>query len=340
MKISGVQTATLFFILLFAAFYDARAEPPGQTGTNSTTLDPCTTVNAAGDTWLDRIHALVQDKTCEPAVWFDNFFGSDHVLLDLRPGTFIILRNSARLTEGYNVAYVGDFYLTLNLPKWERLLKNARLYIESRSDADKYTTQPGYPIQPGINRATGVRQPVVGVRVDPYIRPRALVSIDSGIKINMHPDAFIRMRYQYTTAFSKVYLIRFSEIAMWQAVEHFSNTSQLDFERNITTFTLVRWGNSVTYIEDTPGIAWNTGISFFTQLTPKSAISFDTSMWGVNDPGWTIQNYRVGSLYRRNLYRPWLFFEIAPEVTWPKDESGHRKSTYVLMSTLEIQFGK
>ena len=327
-----MQTATLFLILLLAQTVTAEQFWPQS--------DPCATVNVAGDTWLDRVHALVQDKTCEPAVWFDNFFGGDHVLLDLRPGTFIILRNSARLTEGFDVAYVTDFYLTLDLPRWERLLRKARLYIESRSDADKYTAQPGYPIQPGINRATGVRQPVVGVRVDPYVRPQSLVSIDSGIKINMHPDAFIRMRYQYSKAFSEVYLIRFSEIAMWQAVEHFSNTLQLDFERNITTFTLVRWGNSVTYTEDTPGVIWNTGISFFTQLSPKSAISLDTSMWGVNDPGWTIQNYRVGSLYRRNIYRPWLFFEIAPEVTWPKDDSGHRKPAYVLMSTLEIQFGK
>jgi len=148
------------------------------------------------------------------------------------------------------------------------------------------------------------------------------------------------MRYQYLKTFGEVYLIRFSEIAMWQAVEHFSNTSQVDLERKITTFTLARWGNNVTYIEDTPGVTWNTGISFFTQLTHRSAISYDTSMWGVNDPEWIIQNYRVGSQYRRNFYRPWLFFELEPEVTWPKDESGHRKSTYAFMATLEIQFGK
>src|SRR3972149_51655 len=322
MKTSVVQTATLLFLLLLAQIVTAEQFGPQ--------VDPCATLNAAGDTWLDRVHALVQDKTCEPAVWFDNFFGTDHVLLDLRPGTFIILRNSARLTEGFEVAYVTDFYLTLDLPKWERLLRKARLYIESGSDADKYTFQPGHPVQPGIDRETGVSQPVVGVRVDPYIRPQALVSIDSGIKINMHPDAFIRMRYQYSKAFGEVYLIRFSEIAMWRAVEHFSNTLQLDLERNINTFTLVRWGNSINYIDDTPGVKWKTGISYFTLLTRKSAISFDTSMWGVNDPEWTIEDYRIGSLYRLNFYRTWLFLEIEPEVTWPVNEkSGHRNATFV-----------
>ena len=33
---------------------------------------------------------------------------------------------------------------------------------------------------------------------------------------------------------------------------------------------------------------------------------------------------------------------LAPEVTWPQDESGHshRNSTFAFMATLEIQLGK
>jgi hypothetical protein len=133
---------------------------------------------------------------------------------------------------------------------------------------------------------------------------------------------------------------------MWQAVEHFTDTTQLDFERTITTFSLVRWANNVTYTEGSNGITWNTGVSFLTQLTPKSAISYDTSMWGVNYPMWTVQNYRVGIKYRKNFYRPWLFFELEPEVTWPRNESqkdytGQRGiSVYAFLATLEIQFGQ
>lgn len=301
---------------------------------------PCTTAKADGDTWLDHLHALVLKNTCEPAVWFDNFFNREHILLDVQPGIFILLRNTGRWTEGQSDAYIQDFRFTLELPQWERFLKKSRLFIESRSDADLYTAQPGQPVQPGVDRTTGVRQPIIGLRVDPYTRPHILVRLDSGVKINMQPDAFIRTRFQYLKTFAEVYHIRFSEIAMWQAVEHFSNTLQGDLEREITTFTLIRWGNSVTYIEDTSGILWNTGISLFTQLTPKSAISLDTSMWGVNDPEWAIQDYRIGTKYRRNFYRPWLFFELEPEVTWPEDENGHRKATYAFMATLEIQFGE
>jgi hypothetical protein len=226
-----------------------------------------------------------------------------------------------------------------------RYLKKAKIYFESRSAADRYKIQPGQPVPPGIDRDTGTRKPTIGIRTDLYTRLRALVSVDTGVKLSIHPDAHIRLRYQYTKPFSEVYIFRFSQIAMYQAIEHFTDTTQVDLERKFSTFTFVRWANNVTYTEGTAGVTWNTGVSLFTLLTPKSAISYDTSMWGVNHPQWVIQNYRIGSLYRRTFYRPFLFFELAPEVTWPQDASqlgytSQRKAVYAFMATLEIQFGK
>ena len=303
-------------------------------------IDPCPTAEVAGETWLDQTHYFVGKNLCEPAVWFDNFFGKDRILEDVRPGIFVSLRNSARWTEGKNVDYIHDFSLRLRLPQLETLLKKARFFIVSGSDTDKFTTQPGQPVNPGVDPATGVRKPTLGLRLDFFTWLRSLVSIDTGIIIHLPLDPFIRMRYQYTKPFGGVYLIRFTETALRSYIEQFTETSQLDLERKITNFTLLRWSNYTTYTDDRDGITWNTGISLITQLTPRSAISYDTSMWGVNHPEWTIQNRRIGSRYRRNLYRPWLFFEFEPEVTWPKDDSVHKNFVYAVMATLEIQFGK
>jgi hypothetical protein len=308
-------------------------------------VDPCFTAEVAGDNWMDQVHNFVQDNTCEPAVWFDTFFVKDHILLAPRPGLLIVLRNSARWTEGQGVKLMHDYHLEWKLPQWKQLLRRSKLYFESRSVADRYTIQPGQPVPPGVDPNTGVRRATIGVRADLYTRLRSLVSIDTGIKLNIHPDAHVRLRYQYTKPFGEVYLFRFSQIAMYQAIEHFTDTTQLDFERKFTTFTFIRWGNNVTYTEGTPGVTWNTGVSLLTQLTPKSAISYDASMWGVNHPDWVIQNYRLGIHYRQNFYRSWLFFDLDPEITWPQNASqanytSQRNHVYAFMATLEIQFGK
>jgi hypothetical protein len=303
-------------------------------------IDPCATAEVEGTTWLDQTHVFVDKKLCEPAVWFDSFFGQDRTLEDVRPTAFVKWRNSARWTEGQGLTYFPDFTFRYRLPRLDRFLKKARLVIESRSTADKFTTQPGQAVDPGLDPATGTRSPTIGVRADFLTWLRSLASFDMGIKAHWPLDAFARLRYQYTKPLGEVYLIRFNETALYRYIEHFTETSQLDLERKITTFTILRWSNYATYTEGTAGVTWNTGISLITQLTPKSAISYDTSMWGVNHPDWVVQNYRIGSIYRRNFYRSWLFFELAPEVTWPKDASGKRNHVYAAMATLEIQFGK
>jgi hypothetical protein len=310
-------------------------KPVQERGTNL-----CATAEVEGSTWLDQTHDFVGQKLCEPAVWFDSFFVQDRTLEDVRPSSFLKWRNSARWTEGQGLTLLRDFSFRYRLPNLDRLMKKARLVIESRSTADKFTTQPGQAVDPGLDPTTGARSPTVGVRADLLTRLRSLASFDIGIKTHWPPDPFARLRYQYTKPLGEVYLVRFNETALYRRIEHFSETSELDLERKITTFTLVRWANYATYTEGTAGVTWNTGVSLITQLTPKSAISYDTSMWGVSHPDWVVQNYRIGSLYRRNFYRSWLFFELSPEVTWPKDVHGQRNSTFAFTFTLEAQFGK
>lgn len=323
-------------------------QPVGETKTAEQLelqIDRCFTITVKGETWLDQVHSYVDRKLCQPAVWFDGFFGEDRVLEDLRPTMFVNLRGSSRWTEGQGVDLIHSYRLRYRLPQMRKLLKKAKVYIVSESPADKFITQPGQPVDTGIDPDTGAPKPTIGVRADFLTELRALVSIDTGIRVNIPLDPFIRMRFQYTKPFGGAYLIRFTETALWRYVEHFTETSQLDLERAITTFTLIRWSNYVTYAEGRPGITWNTGISLLTQLTLRNAISYDTNMWGVNYPAWFIQNCRVGIKYRKNFYRPWLFFELEPEVTWPQEASqpgytSQRNHVYAFMATLEIQFGK
>lgn len=215
----------------------------------------------AGQTWLDQVHDFVDRKFCQPAVWFDAFFGEDRVLEDLRPTLFVSLKNSVRWTEGQGVEGIPEFQLRYRLPQMNRLLKKARFSFHSGSTADKYVAQPGQPADPGIDPETGVRKPTLGLRIDPIVRRRSLFSFQTGVKFRVPIDPFIRARYQYTMPFRDGYLIRLTEIMTERYVERFSETSQVDFERVLTTFTLLRWSNYVTYNEGEAGIVWNSGWS-------------------------------------------------------------------------------
>jgi hypothetical protein len=191
-------------------------------------VNPCANIEISGDTWLDQLHDYAERNICRPSVWFDHFFGDQRLLEDVRPGTFVRVRSAVRLTEGQKPKPIFDFHVQWQMPHWQKYLRRVRIYYDSRSEATKFTTQPGQPIDPGFDPATGVSKPVVGARLDLYTRLRSLVSIDTGVKVSIHPDAFIRIRYEFAKPFGGVYVIRFSQIPMWQAVEHFTDTTQLD----------------------------------------------------------------------------------------------------------------
>lgn len=344
-------TVLSLLILLAAGLNGAYAQTSGQPVANPTStdsakkfyleVDPCVNSKAVGQTWLDQTHNFVGQKLCEPAVWFDSFFGEEHVLEDVRPGVFIKWKNAAQWTEGHGVDYTGDLHLRLRLPEIEKELRKVRLIIISEFDTGQSTTQSDQLDHFGADLTPEKRKPTIGLRLDFYKWFRSLVSMDAGIRIHMPIDPFVRIRYQYTKPLGQSYLIRFTEDALWRYFEPSTETTKLDLERKIGTFSLLRLSNYATYTEGTAGLSWHTGISLIRELTHQSAISYDTAIWGVSSPEWTIQNYRVGSRYRRNFYRPWLFFELGPEITWPQNESGcGRNPVYALQAAFEIQFGK
>ncbi|MBI4714933.1 MAG: hypothetical protein HY760_03175 [Nitrospirae bacterium] len=171
------MTIISLFVLLAAGLQNAHAQalkppdpPPipaesaagiGETDPprSPSSINPCASADVAGKTWLDQTHDFVAENLCGPAVWFDGFFGEDRVLEDVRPGTFVKLRNAARWTEGAPAEYVGDFSIWWRLPHLEKLLKKARIFIVSGSEADKFTTQPGRPFPPGFDPETGTSEP-------------------------------------------------------------------------------------------------------------------------------------------------------------------------------------
>jgi len=135
-------------------------------------------------------------------------------------------------------------------------------------------------------------------------------------------------------------LLRFTEYAFWIDNEGFKETSRLDLEYAISAATLLRFSNSATYVENRVGVDWVSELSLYRQLSPKDAISLDISAWMPTRPEAQWNNFRVGSRYRRNFFRSWLFYEIEPEISWPRNEFRDRTSVSAITFLVEVQFAQ
>lgn len=285
--------------------------------------------------YLDEYHNYLLDKIKAPAIWFDNFFGDRPVAEDDLPASFVRLRTVARYTEGEGMSFPVRVRANLNLPKVNRRL---RLIIFGGNREEDQLRSADDTIAPSLMGKEREEQPNLGLRYLIYKTLRDRFDFGGGLSLSSPAGYNGRMRYERLLHVGEENIIRFTETGLWDSQIHFGETSRLDLERILAPQTTGRVSLYGTFSQDKPNLLWGAEVNLFRQLSAQSAWAIDLGAYGDGTNPGQVANYRIASRYRRNFLRPWLFFEIEPEVVFPLSESGNRDAVGVLTTVLEIQF--
>ena len=277
--------------------------------------------------WYDSTHAVMNTVFCEPALWFDSFFGSDRVIEEVG-GTYVRWRNDFIYVEADGFRFNTNLNFSVELPKVSYRLK---LTFEGDQDQDLEDVLPGDP-------AAADNTNTIGLRLDVKDTDRSKFNIS----VSARPR--IRARYRYTYPVLEDFLIRFTqEIQNEEGVN--SARTRIDFEKAFLPKRLFRATTEGVVAEDFSGLDWAQAFALFDRLSKKSSVSYELSTNGITRPDNRIINTRVGIRYRRNIHRDWLFFEMVPDITWPLTLSEDREtvleerhSVLSLIFRLEIHF--
>lgn len=280
--------------------------------------------------WLDFTHSYLSQRLCEPAAWFDGFFGDPRTLEENPVGSFVRLRNAARWDQDEGLQYRASVRANVILP---RLSERVRLLVARDEELEGDYTDTGAFDDPE-NRTR------LGLRFIASERARSRFDVDGTVRVSsgsLNPR--VRGRYRYVRGLTDRSLGRFTQSAFWEREEGFGLTTRLDYEWLPNRDRLVRWSARGTWSQESEGIDWSTGLVSFRQLDLRSAIRAEVGAWGYTEPRFETEEYFVALRYRRQFLRHWLFYEIEPEHAWPKDfDTGERRSDWRLTFTIEIQF--
>ena len=309
---------------------EAEQEPENRIFTRHDPEKPC---DRQQDTysyersWYDESQIYVNSALCEPAVWFDNFFADDRVFAEGRPGTYVRWRNEFIHDERQGFEYKMGLSFSVELPGLQR---RARITFENEED------QELRDITPGSSQDTPNS---LGLQVDVKENVRSKFNVS----LNLSPR--LRLRYRYTYPAREDITLRFT-----QELERDSGIngarSLFDFEKLFKQSLLFRSSTQAQFSDEYDGTNWLQAFVLFQRLNQKTSISYESSVTGVTQPEDQIINYRLGVRYRKNFHREWLFFEVAPEMTWPlliddslENPEVHRRSNWLLFFRLEVHFG-
>jgi hypothetical protein len=281
------------------------------------------------ESWLDRSHSYLSRRLCEPAAWFDGFFGDPRSFEETPVGTFVRLRSSLQwdASEGWGVGL--GIRANVLLP---RVSERVRLLI-ARDDVDD-----GF--QDSDSFARRDERTRLGLRFIAAEDNRSQFDIDGTIGVSgggLNPR--VRGRYRYVHGLSATTLARATQSIFWERDEGFGTRSRLDWEWLPSRDRLVRWTGRGTFSEASEGVDWETSWIGFQQLNSRTAVRLEAGAFGYTRPEFEVEEYFVAFRFRRQFLRSWLFYELQPEYAWPLDEdTGRRGSDWRFTFTIEVQF--
>jgi hypothetical protein len=312
----GIVAAGLLFFVPFAAW-------AGQPAGGAAAKEACAGEAGYRASWLDRTHAYLTSKICEPAVWFDNFFGDERADEENQASTYVRLKVGMRWRDEQGWDVPTETYASIKLPKATDRL---RLIFLGQSDDDVRDdpSEPGF-IGEGEDKAQ------VGLRYEALARPRSNLSFTA----TTSPKA--EARYRYTYPFNDRDLGRFTQTAFWSDADGWGGLTRGDFERRYQNSNLLRftaWGKACDECDD---VEWRTELAYFHAVSSRAAMEYKAYAYGNTRDG-HVDDYVLRTKYRRNFYRPWLFWEIQPELRWPWRADVDREVEPRVTVFLEIQF--
>ena len=326
----------LVFLILPALPSLASDEPlPPEKGRYT---GPCMGEEAFPDAWLDRAHSYITRTLCQPAAWFDGFFG-EHRAGEDWPGSLVRWRGGYRIDQAEDHSYRSEIDAAFRLP---RMNERFKLTITSQSGndtgADQSDRDPFDPAIPSSDGVPGERRTTAGLRYSLVDARKVSLSLGGGVRFNNPPDPYVRLRLRVTEPLGQAALIRVTPSVLQYRDAGLNRSLRVDLERRFGENLLLRGSQSFLRKELEQGVLWGTSLTLYARLSPKTSIQVSTSAVGTTHPGNRVERYRLATRLRQNVLRRWLFLEIEPELYWPRDEEGRYRRYRAITFLLEMQF--
>lgn len=323
--------------LALAAVAGTRAVE-AQQPRDTTRADPCTVREVGEGKWIDWLQRKTHRTACASALWFDGLFGSEEVEQE-RDGTWGRLgaRGWWDRRDGITPRFTAR--IQVGLPNLER-----RAHVFLRTEP----TDPVEAIGAADEAALGdedltdqePQQFVAGLGANAVATRRTRLDMDVGVRLAWPPDPYTRLRFRQDLIQSRAFVLRFRQIGFWELERGFGTSSHLDADWALGKKLLLRFSNAGTVARVYEGAAWRSRLRLY-QYVGEGALAYQVDVKGETGVDVPVETYGALVIYRRPMFRPWLFLDARTGVSWPrKTLEETRKINPGLGLGFEMQFGK
>ncbi len=274
---------------------------------------------------LDRVHRTLSTRLVKTTDAVDRFFGDERLDDDAEVAQIRVRFDGVVAERGETASRVrvrtrlpfprtkGRFQLAV-----DSLIEDTQILNRSESDD------------------TEEAESFAGVRTVLFAGRKGLAFLDLGGRIrgSIEPEVAIKAERRGELG---AWRWRAFQSGFWNQDDEFGELTRLDLDRAVGDSLLVRARTRGLWSETSQGVEHSSSLGAVYIVGSKTAVSIGGAMSGHTGPGWTIDGWSAEVRVRRQLHRRWVFLEIAPGASFPRERDYN--FTPRLTASLEILFG-
>jgi hypothetical protein len=233
------------------------------------------------------------------------------------------------LREPSDITTTGDIRIRLDLPVTRQKLK---LVIES--DPQELETEERNNLQ--TSKKEDDNNVFVGLERKEKKKGNWKIRPSIGVKVRLPLDLYFRLRFMSDYDLSN-WKLRFNETLYWFDSIGYGADTYIDLERKISDKTLFRASSIAAWSDLNDYFSLSQFFTLFHTVSDRRATSYYVGVIGKSQPEIYATDYLIGFQYRQKIHKDWLFFEINPQIQYPKNDAF--RPAHTLLLQVEAFFG-
>jgi hypothetical protein len=131
--------------------------------------------------------------------------------------------------------------------------------------------------------------------------------------------------------------LRMTQGVLWYTDNGFSLPSRIDLSRMVTDTVMSRTTLRGDWYESEDGYYYEANQWFIQRLGPRQSVAYEWNNHFRTKPSNRLEETNLRVRYRRAIYRDWLYFDLAPQLSFPRDRDFD--ATPGVYAGFEIRFG-
>jgi len=292
-----------------------------------------------GGSMLERVRRRLAITACASSAWLDGLFG-DQLRYDDYRATYgtVSLGSLYSQYDGFDPRL--RFKLRLQLPQWDERISA----FAGRVDRDEFISDSENDFDALPTRQFGGmaqdESVLVGLGYSSPKRTGNDFDVSLGVRVDIPLDPYVRTRWEMTRAFADSYVFSTRQTFFWQNSEGLGTTTRLTLDRALSPQFVARWSGLGKFTEETEGMEWNSQVTLFQSVSPRTGLAWQAEVEGATDNEVETTNRAVRLIMRRQMTPEWLFLELRGGVEWPRRKlTEEREAGAEVGFAFEMQFG-